>query len=96
MRQESWCQPTVRFEAAQQEIDRKQYPVKVKPSGKAGQLSCLVSSFLSKAASRKQLLFTQRLTAWTSLPLTEVEHDQSATFVLSVTTEVVASLQTLT
>ncbi|DBA78181.1 TPA: hypothetical protein ACH3X2_008144 [Trebouxia sp. C0005] len=35
-------------------IHRKQYPVKVKPSGKTGQLSCLVSSFLSKAASRKQ------------------------------------------
>jgi len=40
-------------------IHRKQYPVKVKPSGKTGQLSCLVSSFLSKAASRKQWLFTQ-------------------------------------
>ena len=32
-------------------IHRKQYPVKVKPSGKTGQLSCLVSGFLSKAAS---------------------------------------------
>jgi len=38
---------------------KKQYPVKVKPSGKTGQLSCLVSGFLSKAASRKQWLFTQ-------------------------------------
>jgi len=59
-------------------IHRKQYPEKVKPSGKTGQLPCLVSSFLSKAASRKQWLITQRLTAWTSLPLTEVEPDQSA------------------
>ncbi len=57
---------------------RKRYPVKVKPSGKTGQLSCLVSGFLSKAASRKQWLFTQKLAAWTSLPLTEVEPDQSA------------------
>ncbi len=40
-------------------IHRKQYPVKVKPSGKTGQLSCLVFTFLSKAASRKQWLFTQ-------------------------------------
>ena len=37
---------------------RKQYPVKVIPSGKIGQLSCLVSTFLSRAASRKQRLFT--------------------------------------
>jgi len=40
-------------------IHRKQYPVKVKASGKTGQLSCLVSGSLSKAASRKQWLFTQ-------------------------------------
>jgi len=40
-------------------IHRKQIPMKVKPSGKTGQLSCLVSTFLSKAASRKQWLFTQ-------------------------------------
>jgi len=40
-------------------MHRKQYPVKVKPSGKTGQLSCLASTFLSKAASRKQWLFTQ-------------------------------------
>ena len=40
-------------------IDKKQYPVKVKSSGKTGQLSCLVSRYLSKAASRKQWLFTQ-------------------------------------
>ena len=37
---------------------RKQYPVKVIPSGKIDQLSCLVSTFLSRAASRKQRLFT--------------------------------------
>ena len=41
------------------DIHRKRYPVKVKPSGKTGQLSCLVSTVLSKAASRKQWLFTQ-------------------------------------
>ena len=40
-------------------IHRKRYPDRVKPSGKTGQLSCLVSTFLSKAASRKQWLFTQ-------------------------------------
>ena len=40
-------------------IHRKQYPVKIKPSGKTGQLSCLLSSLLSKATSRKQWLFTQ-------------------------------------
>ena len=34
---------------------RKQYPVKVITSGKIGQLSCLVSTFLSRAAKR---LFT--------------------------------------
>ena len=53
VRQESWCQAIVRFEAAQQARFRKRYPEKVKPSGKTGQLSCLVSTFLSKAASRK-------------------------------------------
>ena len=40
-------------------IHRKRYPERVKPSGKTGQLSCLVSTFLSNAASRKQWLFTQ-------------------------------------
>ncbi len=42
-------------------IHRKRYPVKVKASGKTGQLSCLVSGFLSKAASREQRLFTQEV-----------------------------------
>ena len=42
-------------------IHRKRFPVKVKPSGKTGQLSCLVSGFLSKATSRKQWLFTQEV-----------------------------------
>jgi len=37
---------------------KKQYPEKVNPSGKTGQL-CLVSSFVSKAASRKLWLFTR-------------------------------------
>ena len=67
-------------------IHEKQHPVKVKPSGKTGQLSCLVSSFLSKATSRKQWLFTQGVAKaccldklkGASLPLTEVEPDQSA------------------
>ena len=69
VRHESWCQPTVRSEAAQQangqvrgcpagKFHRKQYPVKVITFGKIGQLSCLVSTFLSRAASRKQQLFT--------------------------------------
>ena len=40
-------------------IHRKRYPEKVTPSGKTGHLTCLVSTFLSKAASRKQWLFTQ-------------------------------------
>ena len=52
---------------------RKQYPVHVKVivSGKIGQLSCLVSTFLSRAASRKQRLFTleQAFAAWTSFCL---------------------------
>ena len=39
-------------------FQRKQYPVMVITSGKIGQLSCLVSTFLSTAASRKQRLFT--------------------------------------
>ena len=75
------------FEAAQQEIHRKRYPVKVKHSGKTGQLSCLVCKLISRAANRKQIytLFTQRLAARTSLTLTEIEPDQSATFVLSAT-----------
>lgn len=38
---------------------KKQYPVKVTPFGKTDQLSCLVSSFVSKAASRKLWLFTR-------------------------------------
>ena len=37
---------------------RKQSPVKVLPSGRIGQLSCPVSIFLSRAASRKQRLLT--------------------------------------
>ena len=40
-------------------IHRKQYPVKVKPSGKTCQLSCLKSTLLRGAARRKQWLFTQ-------------------------------------
>ena len=36
---------------------RKQYPVKVITSCKTGQLSCLVPTFVSRAASRKQRLF---------------------------------------
>ena len=35
---------------------RKQYPVKGITSGKTGQLSCLVPTFVSRAASRKQRL----------------------------------------
>ena len=81
----------VRLEAAQQgKFHRKQYPVKVIPSGKIGQLSCLVSTFLSRAASRKQRLFTPEAAkaccldivlaegSLSSFPLTEVEPDQSA------------------
>jgi len=40
-------------------IRGEQYPEKVKFSGKTGQLFCLVSSFLSKATTRRQWLFTQ-------------------------------------
>ncbi len=40
-------------------IHREQQPEKVRPSGKTGQLCCVVSTFQSKAASRKQWLFTQ-------------------------------------
>ncbi len=49
VRQESWCHPTVRFEAAAGQqarylsFHRKQHSVRVKPSGKTDQLSCLVS-----------------------------------------------------
>ncbi len=60
-------------------IHRKRYPVNVKPSGKTGQLSCLVSGFLSKAAS---LLKQEAVAVYTrgskSLRLTEVEPDQLA------------------
>ena len=55
--------------------------MKVIPSGKIGQLSCLVSTFLSRAASRKQRLFTPeaaKACCLDKLPLTEVEPDQSA------------------
>ena len=37
---------------------RKQYPVKSITSGKTGQRSCLVPTFVSRAASRKQRLLT--------------------------------------
>ena len=42
-------------------MHRKRYPVKIKPSGKTSQLSCLVSAFLSNAASKKQWLFAQEV-----------------------------------
>ncbi len=42
-------------------IHRKRYLVKVKLYGKTGKLSCLVVTFLSKAASRSQCLFAQEI-----------------------------------
>ena len=60
---------------------RKQYPVKVIPSGKIGQLSCLVSTFSAEQQAGSSGCLhqrQQRLAAWTSFPLTEVEPDQSA------------------
>ena len=57
---------------------RKQYPVKGITSGKTGQLSCLVPTFASRAASRKQRLFALEAAKACCLLLTEVEPDQSA------------------
>ena len=56
VRQESWCHPIVRFEAAQQ-------------ARFIGSDTRTGSNLLAKQAS---------ILAWTSLPLTEVEPDQSA------------------
>ena len=55
VRQESWCRPTVRFPAGKKH--NKQYPVKVTPSDKTGQLSCLASTYFSQQ-SRKQEAMT--------------------------------------
>ena len=63
------------------ERGRKRYLGRPKLCGKTPQLSTVMLSFVSKAASRKQEALHKRLqrtAAWTSSPLTEVEAVQSA------------------
>jgi len=65
-------------------IHKKQYPVKVKPFWQ-NRPAVLPSIYFSQQSSGCLHKGLQRLAAWTSLPLTEVEPDQSAV-VFSATT----------